>query len=259
MITFFAKSILFPAAVFYGSSGMMRVYNDDFGRAQKESFRNNHVKVVKGWTYTYSSSGTPINNGIKTSEERFDQKGNRIEEIWYDDKGLSLLETTYSYNEEGIELKNVGIQSHKPFYNTWMYELNDTTRELTRYHSQYRINKEKWIYRYDATGNKMEEKYFDESGMLSSRFVFKYDHKGRLEEKIEFDAYDNLYRKSEYAYDEKGNNTSEQIYNADTELKKQFSMIYDEKGNLTTRFEMDAKGITQKMTIFLYEFYTTSR
>jgi hypothetical protein len=259
MTFFFAKSVLIPAVVLYSATSLLRVYNDDFGRTQKETFRNNSVKAVRGWTYTYSGNGTPVNKGVKTSDERFDPSGNRVEETWYDDKGASLLETTYSYNEEGIELKNVGIQSHKPFYNNWMYSLNDTTKELTKYHSQYRINKEKWIFDFDAAGNKSGEKYFDATGMLSSRFAFKYDQQGRLEEKIEFDAYDNLYRKSDYVYDERGNNISEDIYNADSELQKQFSMKYDEKGNLTTRFEMDPKGITQKMTIFIYEFYTTSR
>jgi hypothetical protein len=257
MTTFLAKSVLIPAALVFSYTTVVRVYNDDFGRFQKENFRNNSVRVVKGWTYTYSGNGTPVSNGIKTSEERFDPNGNRVGETWYDEKGAETMSSTYSYDESGIELRNVGMQMHKPFYNNWMYAYNDTTKELTKYHSQNLINKEKWIYTFDGNGNKQEERHFDGTGMIDSRFAFKYDEKGRLSEKIEFDAYDNLYARTEYLYDEKGNNVSENLYNSDSELKRQYAMKYDQKGNLTTRFEMDAKGVTQKMTIFLYEFYST--
>ena len=255
----FIKTLVLPAALLAGTSSIVRVYNDDFARSQKQNFRNNNVRVVTGWTYVYSESGTPTKKGVKSSEERFDQKGNRTEEMWYDENGASFLESSYTYNDEGVELKNIGVQMHKPFYNNWLYEIKDTTNELIKFHSQNKINKEKWVYSFDAAGNKTQEKYFDETGLLTDRCVFNYDSKGRLDEKIEFDAYDNLYRKWEYSYDENGNNTGEILYNNDSEVLKQYILKYDEKGNLTTRFEMNAKGVATQMTVFLYEFYTASK
>jgi uncharacterized protein YkuJ len=258
MSLFFARSFVFPALLLAGPMSTVNVYNEDFGRIQKENLKNNNVKSVTGWTFTYKD-GTPVKNGVRSSEEHFDQKGNRIEEIRYDEKGVSMKESTFSYDEEGVELRNIGVDNHKPFYNNWVYEFNDTTNELTRMHSQFRLNKEKWVYKYDVTGNKVEERYFDLGGVYVEHTVLKYDGKGKLSERIVFDAYDNLNRKTIYTYDEKGNNISEVTYNSDMEILNQYSMKYDDKGNLTTRFEMDAKGITRQMTVFLYEFYTTTR
>jgi hypothetical protein len=258
MFLFMTKSVIVSAALLLTTNTAVRVYNDDFGKNQKQSFKKNMVKAVTGYTFVYTN-GTPTKSGVKSSQERFDQKGNRVEEVWYDEKGTSFLESSYSYNEEGIELKNIGVRAHKPFYNNWLYEFNDTTHSLVKYHQQFQLNKEKWVCNYDASGNKLQEQYFDEDGLMLSRRVFKYDAKGCLQEKVEFDGYDNLYRKWVYGYDANGNNISEQEYNADSEIIDQYSMKYDDKGNLTTRFEMNGAGATQRMTVFLYEFYTASR
>ena len=258
MALFIAKTVLVPALFFFGSSSVVRVYNDDFTKSQKASFKINNVKTVTGYTFNYTD-GTPTKNGIKSMQEKFDQKGNRIEEIWYEENGKTAREASYTFNEEGIELKNVGMSVHKPFYNNWLYEFNDTTKSIVKYHSQYQLNKEKWVYNYDANGNKTQEQYYDVTGEENLRFVFKYDEKGRLAEKIQFDGYDNLYSKWIFIYDEKGNNITQAQYNSDSEIQKQYSMKYDDKGNLTTRFEQNAKGRTESMTVFLYEFYTTSK
>lgn len=259
MSLFIAKAILMPGLFFFGSSNVVRVYNDDFAKSQKETFKINNVKAVTGYTYNYTD-GTPTKNGIKSMQEKFDQKGNRIEEIWYEENGkTSAREATYTFNDEGIELRNVGMSKHKAFYNNWLYEVNDTAKTIVKYHQQYQLNKEKWVYNYDASGNKTQEQYYDIRGEENLRFVFKYDEKGRLSEKIQFDGYDNLYSKWIYTYDENGNNLTQTQYNSDSEIQRLFTMKYDDKGNLTTRFELNSKGRTESMTVFLYEFYTASK
>lgn len=249
--------MLIPATILFASASITHVYNEDFGKRQKEGLQKNHVQSISGWTFVYNN-GTPVKNGVKTSIERFDLNGNRTEDVFFNEKGETFSEFTYTYNPDGIELKSIGMVRHKPVYNFWSYNYNDSTGIMEKYHAKQKLNKEKWVYKFDKEGNKLEELYYDTEGYQVSRKVFKYDEQQRLSEKIEFDAYDNLFEKWVYAYDAKGNNTKQVQYNSDSEIIRQYQLVYDEKGNLTTRITSNAKGVTETMTVFLYEFYPST-
>lgn len=262
------KAIFIPALILFVSAGLpsatngfsyqqagsTHVYNEDFGKKQKENFKQNNVHSISGYTFVYQN-GTPVKNGVKTSLETFDKRGNLIEDIVFSEKGETSSEFTNSYNDDGILLKSIGMVNHKPRYNFWTYHYNDSTGTLTKSHAKSNLYKEKWVYKFDKEGNKTEEEYYDADGYLLSRKAFKYDEKNRLLEKIEFDAYDNLFEKVVYLYDAKGNNTTQNIYNADSEILKQYTLIYDDNGNLTTRITANSKGVTQNMTVYLYQFF----
>ena len=252
-----AKAILIPASILFASASITHVYNEDFGRKQKENFQNNSVQSISGYTFIYEN-GTPVKKGTKTSVEHFDEKGNRTVDVFFNQNGETMSEFTHSFNDDGIELKSVGMINHKATYNFWAYNYNDSTGTLEKYHTKQNLFKEKWIYKFNKEGSKTEEQYFDTEGYLLSRKVFLYDSKTRLSEKIEFDAYDNLFEKWAYSYDEKGNNTKQVQYNADSEMLNQFSLVYDEKGNLTTRIVTNSKGVTQEMTVYLYQFFSAT-
>ena len=252
------KAILVPASILFATANTTHVYNEDFGKKQKENFQNNYVQSISGFTFTYVN-GTPVKNGSKTSLEKFDSKGNLAEEVFFNRNGETIIEFTHTYNDDGIHLKSLGMVNHKATYNFWAYDYNDSTNTVTKYHTKKNLFKEKWVYKFNKDGNKTEEEYYDTEGYLLSRKVFKYDEKNRLTERIEFDAYDNLFGKNIFTYDSKGNNTKLTEYSADSEILNDYTYMYDEKGNLTTRISTDAKGMTKEMTVYLYEFYTAGK
>src|SRR5687767_13364976 len=81
-----AKAIFIPATMLLSSLSFTHVYDEDFGKKQKESLKKNYVHSISGWTFVYQNGVAP-KSGVKTSIERFDEKGNRTEDVFFNEKG----------------------------------------------------------------------------------------------------------------------------------------------------------------------------
>lgn len=235
-------------------SSLAQIYNSDFSHQQKQSiFRNNKVWMVYSWTYRYMN-GVQEKKGNKTSFERFDHNGNRVEEHNYDFSGNTVFSCEFSYDDKGNEIKKMGAEADEVIYEKWKYSnMNDNRIEKR---SEYRKAKEqKWILSMDEKQNVLEEMYYDATGTLSYKIEYVYDKNEKLTNKIQYDPYDNIYRKWDYKYDDRGNNTEMNIYTSGNQLFRSYRMHYDKKGNMKSKFTLDKDDKVIELSIYVYQFY----
>ena len=116
----------------------------------------------------------------------YNEKGNKIEENYYNSNGRLYSKTTYKYDEKGNMIEDN------------FYDSNDGSLIY------------KNTYKYDEKGNKIEEYHYDEDGKFNYKYTYKYDEKGNNIEKNNYDSNGRLDSKYTYEYD-KNNNWTQRI------------------------------------------------
>ena len=112
----------------------------------------------------------------------FNEKGNKLEENWFNPDGRLFSKYTYKYDDKGNKL------------------------EENSFNSDGSLNS-KYTYKYDDKGNKIELNYFNSDGSLFLKSTSKYDDKGNEIERNSFISDVNLDDKYtyKYTYDQQGN------------------------------------------------------
>lgn len=190
------------------------------------------VETKEDLTGTWSVSGIK-----KSTEDYYDDKGNKIKRIFYDYKGNPNDITVYGFID-GMRVSNSGSLNFE--YNPPIMAMRSfntkpnpvvkpaDTRYETRYEYKYddkkrlseslsyRNNGEmirKNIYSYD--GNKLEDSWFDKEGKLIVKTIKLFDDKANLIETIYGhqtpDYPDSKYNYTYQSFDEKGNWTKRTI------------------------------------------------
>lgn len=197
-------------------------------------------------------TGTWSVSGIKMSSEDFyDENGNKIKRILYDYKGNPMDITIYGYID-GMRVSNYGSVNYeynppimaisstntkpnpvqKPSdtrYNTkYEYKYDDKGRlqETVRYRNNGEITG-KIVYSYN--GNKIEESSFDNDGKLTFKTVKVFDNKSNLIEKTYSrpnNSSDSNYTYKYESFDEKGNWTKRVVSGIESNGKKQNYIEY---------------------------------
>lgn len=234
-------------------AGDSRLFNEDMGKRMNEQIKARGIMSITGYTFGFTN-GTLDKESYKSSVEVFDRNGLRTEDALYHPGGESESSFLYAYNEEGIQLKAIGISRHKPVYNFWSYEIIDSLSALKKYHSDPG-KKEYWLSYFNEKGQKVKEEYFNADGYKDFSREFVYDGEGRITEKKHFDGYGNLYSKLSYGYDELGRNTLITQYATGNIVFGSTLISYDEKGNVKTTTSRDHTGTTTGMTVYSYTFY----
>ena len=116
----------------------------------------------------------------------YNEKGNKIEENYYNSNGRLYSKTTYKYDEKGNMIEDN------------FYDSDDGSLIY------------KNTYKYDEKGNKIEEYHYDEDGKFNYKYTYKYDEKGNNIEKNNYDSNGRLDSKYTYEYD-KNNNWTQRI------------------------------------------------
>ena len=116
----------------------------------------------------------------------YNEKGNKIEENYYNSNGRLYSKTTYKYDEKGNNIEDN------------FYDSDDGSLIY------------KNTYKYDEKGNKIEEYHYDEDGKFNYKYTYKYDEKGNNIEKNNYDSNSRLDSKYTYEYD-KNNNWTQRI------------------------------------------------
>ena len=116
----------------------------------------------------------------------YNEKGNKIEENYYNSNGRLYSKTTYKYDEKGNMIEDN------------FYDSDDGSLIY------------KNTYKYDEKGNKIEEYHYDEDGKFNYKYTYKYDEKGNNIEKNNYDSNGRLDSKHTYEYD-KNNNWTQRI------------------------------------------------
>ena len=132
----------------------------------------------------------------------FNDKGNQIEENWFNSDGSLYFKYTYKYDDKGnkIELNSFNSDGSLSFKST---------------------------YKYDDKGNKIESNSFNSDGSLDSKYTYKYDDKGNIIEENSFISDVNLADKYtyKYTYDQQGNWIQQIAYKVKNGVEKPSQIV----------------------------------
>lgn len=115
------------------------------------------VKSIKETTYEAVEKFGQIEKGDALYDDDafpftiYNEKGNKIEEYWYNSDGSLLYKSTYKYDEKGNKIEENSYDSDG------------------RLHSKY-------TYKYDEKGNIIEENWYDSDGSLYEKHTYKYEY-----------------------------------------------------------------------------------
>jgi len=166
---------------------------------------------------------------ISLDTSLLDENGNRVEDIYksYDTDG-GLSRTSYNIDVKGNMLESDTYTNGKFAY--------------------------KWTYKYDESGNRIEDDQFYLLDSFIQKWVYKYDDKRN---NIEMGLYtDSLVERYEYKYNDRGNMIAESHYGSDDKLIESASYKYDfdDKGNWI-RCIANGKMKRVPVTIRVIEYY----
>lgn len=93
-------------------------------------------------------------------KSKFDNKGNEIESVHYDNLGIKEYTETYKYDEKGFLIEEISdfLKTSKKKYT---YDDNGNILKVKEYSSKGVLNREEtYEYKFDKTGNWIEKIYF---------------------------------------------------------------------------------------------------
>ena len=91
----------------------------------------------------------------------YNEKGNKIEENYYNSNGSLIYKNTYKYDEKGNNI------------------------EEYHYDEDGKFNY-KYTYKYDEKGNNIEKNNYDSNGRLDSKYTYEYDKNNNWTQRIEY-------------------------------------------------------------------------
>lgn len=175
-----------------------------------------HKKISDKHIYLFNESGYIIEDTIYSFDKtygslierlinKYDGRGNQIEEYDYYTETNSTIKKIYKYNDKGNQIERDSYSSDTIF-----------------------IGKE--TYKYDIKGNQIEWNFDGSDDSLSGKNIYKYNDKG---DKIEWDWFSKgkLYLKYTFKYDDKENLIEVDTYRPDGSLRNKEISLYDKKGN----------------------------
>ncbi len=130
-------------------------------------------------------------SAVYTDDGRFkiyNEKGNKIEENYYNSNGRLYSKTTYKYDEKGNMIEDNFYDSNDGsliYKNTYKYDEKGNKIEKYHYDEDGKFNY-KYTYKYDEKGNIIEENHYDSNGRLDSKYTYEYDKNNNWTQRIEY-------------------------------------------------------------------------
>jgi len=206
----------------------------------------------------YSQNNKPINDlsilELKGRVKTFTETMYSIVDSLKDNIGKNPIfyTDTVSYNEKGYRIESrfffllFSIEKY-----TYKYDANGNKIEQTDYDTSGR-SIGMHTYKYDEKGNKIEQIDYDTNGRSVWKYNYKYDDKENLIEVIQY-LYDNFFNRKTYKYDKKMNKIEECNYFGDGSLIEKDIFKYDTKGNKIENRHYKSNGIMDKKYIYKYD------
>ncbi len=198
--------------------------------------------------------------GIVSSVVEYDEYGNCVKMVMYDEEGNVSIEeaTQYEYNEEGevLHSEQVGSYSDGSVYKEVRNEYNDQISWV--YYDEngevlFEIISE---YEYDENGNVLSKKNYHD-GVLSDESIYVV-----VEDEWGDRAYEQMYigyledgAKEVYEYNEHGDNVREIAYDAEGNIvyEYRYEYGYDENDNIIWEKIYDGERLTYEATYVVIE------
>ena len=192
--------------IFFISSIFFFCLHFAFAQSKKEikeykikSTTENTTETVDGKEVTYKSTYSAFNkNGETTEKTEYNPDGSikRKETTKFDSKGNKIEETFYEVKDKKNDSEKPAVKNTKT---TSKYNSNDNKIEEIEYDGAGKMLK-KTIFSYNAYGDKTMEVVYDSGGKLLKKSVFTYDSKGLKVEKKTYDAANTVIETKKYVY-----------------------------------------------------------
>lgn len=177
---------------------------------------------------------------VRYHTTQFDQDGKKIEEVHYRSDGVPLPKTTYSYDENGVLLKenHYSALSGEPYLETtYVYDSSGRIKEESSRDIEEKKILSRTLYAHDEKSNFTEVADYDSGDVLRERYRFVWNNQGKVSEIVGFAPDGATLGKQIVKYDE-GGNVVETILTTAGELavkKKKYSYEFDDHGNWTRK------------------------
>ena len=213
-------------------------------------------EVYQKLVYTYDGNGNNVRQDWHYTDDQskmfdaytvyvlntFDENGRMIKEVGYDQNGLELYGSEWTYNAQG------NILTENEFRN-----LN------TKYGATRRTEFSKYTYQYDKNGNVTEHvytysektSYGDKVDYYRTTETSVYDENGNLlewkNERKDLRYHDDKSERKVFAYDSNGNKILSEVYKNDT-LDERTVWEYDDNGHMTLLEKYDGETLQERRT-----------
>jgi YD repeat-containing protein len=182
------------------------------------------VKVVRHELAEFTSRGDKSVAGRRTPVQAvaYDAKGNKVEQVGYNQDGSVALRLVYTYDAGG---RNTGYEEYAGGSG----------------------NPRRHVYAFDEKGQRSEYRIVQPDGSGGEKHLYKYDARGRLLEESLQGHKGELISRNVYAYDGEDRQVSQTRYNADGSLSSTTSISYDERGKPAERVRFEGDTLTYRV------------
>ncbi|MBV9926014.1 MAG: hypothetical protein JOZ96_13430 [Acidobacteria bacterium] len=186
--------------------------------------------------YTLGEGGSAEGVRLIMRRTSFDERGNKTEEVSYDQGGSPSSRVAYTFDEAG---RNTGYEEYASLVDTNLkkprrhaYKFDEAGRrvEYNVYDSDGTLA-QRFTYAYDAAGNKTEEAFYTWQGQRAGRLAYTYDARGQLLTETSYNAADAVVWRKASVYDAEGRLAETAQYQGQT-LRYRFFYKYDAKGRV---------------------------
>lgn len=220
------KNLFLTILVFFVIANLVLAQTRDEER-ERQRIVDNRIKKITQWSHRFKQ-GKPDATGYKTSETKYDKKGNPIEILNYKANGEISSKVLYKYNEKNQRIEYVLYQ-----------KVNRPEIEITN----------KQNYQYDLKGNKILEVRFD--GATQSRVVYDYHPDNKPKGIVSSSAGNKIIEKWDFSYE--GNRQVVRVVDGDQKLMSSINRVFDSNGNTLEETRFDAKGKELKKILFTFD------
>ncbi|MBI3232663.1 MAG: hypothetical protein HYZ42_01240, partial [Bacteroidetes bacterium] len=171
------------------------------------------MKVKSGFiscivnTYLYKSSKIDGRSKHKECIAKYDNTGNKIEELKYTSGGEPGMRSVCKYDNKGNLVNQI------------------------LYRSDGSID-QKENSKYDAKGNRIEYTASQPNGKIQIKITNKYNNKGKMTEEVWYSSDGSVYSKETYMYNDKSSKIDKILYNTKGGVDRKSISKLDEKGNV---------------------------
>lgn len=160
-------------------------YNEQGDEILNISKRIDELTVEK-YEYVYDDSNTIVNVTMHKDDEfsyelryTYDEKGNVLEQGYYDEKGEYNGGYEYTYDEKGNMIKEKYNSESSNFEVIRTYDDKGNLIEQKTFAKGHKDASLWYKYEYDSNGNKIKSSSLESDGSINGYDIYKYDEKGR--------------------------------------------------------------------------------
>ena len=239
--------ILYSTILFSKSEAFMRMNKPYCEPPIKGGFRE-----CTYYSYKYKFGKLQIKTKHKEKYSRYDELGNLIEEIDYNEDGSLLSRNIYKYDLNRNIIENTSYNNEDFWLNEiYIYNDKDSLIEDSYCSEDGKVLR---TQKLNEKENRIEAFSYNENGKPKIIETTTLNKNGDLIEDIAYNDNDTIISKITIQYDEKGNDIG-QFYKLSgiVHVNTTIHNVYDNNGNITKKTTYDKLHLDSTIIIFKYD------